>query len=86
MAIWEVSSGLVLFLGGLTTMNLPLVALGTAIASSPLMRTKLENVTLIGGTCLFWSLIFTQVYIDASSQSVPIEHILAVVGITVTLE
>jgi cellulose synthase/poly-beta-1,6-N-acetylglucosamine synthase-like glycosyltransferase len=83
--VWESLSGIFFFVGGILAGNWSLAAVGFAIGCSPLMRTRWEIVTLVGGSVIFWSLILFQIYIDADRGSVPIEHLLVLVGLTINL-
>jgi hypothetical protein len=49
-------------------------------------RARWEHTILIVGTIVFWTLIFTQLYLDTSARSLPIEHLLVLMGLPMTLK
>ena len=84
-SFWEYFCGTILMLGGILTTNLGLVALGVAIFSAPLMRTRFQNSFLIIGSIVFFLLIFMQLLIDIRTDYISITHLLVFSGIAITL-
>ena len=80
---WELFSGFVFFTGGLLANNWSLGAVGFAIGSSPLMRTRWETLTLAVGVIVFWMLILYQIHVDITNEFLPIEHVLVLVGLAI---
>lgn len=82
---WEIGSGVLCIVGGLWAGNWALVAVGCAMGSSPGLRTRWETAALAVGSALFWLLVLSQIYVDISKGGLPIEHLLALVGLAILL-
>jgi hypothetical protein len=85
LTFWEIGSGILFIGSGLMQQNFSLAAMGTAIGLSPLMRTTWQDRALLVGTTLFWGLIITQIILDSIAGQVPLEHILPLLGLPLTL-
>ena len=81
----ESLSGSVFAVSGVATSNCSLVAVGLAILCSPLMRTRLEPVALLAGSTVFWTLILYQVTCDIVLGIAAPEHIIVLIGLSITL-
>jgi hypothetical protein len=82
---WELGSGLLCIAGGVWTRNWALVAVGSALASSPVLRTRWETAALAVGSALFWLFVLAQIYVDIRHGGLPMEHLLALVGLAILL-
>jgi len=82
---WELFSALLFFAGGLLSHNWSLIAVSLAIGCSPLMRTRWEMPVLVVGMSVFWGLICFQIVIDVSNGLVPLEHLLVLVGLIISV-
>jgi cellulose synthase/poly-beta-1,6-N-acetylglucosamine synthase-like glycosyltransferase len=85
LLLWELFSACIFLIGGLLSNNWPLMALGLATGCSPLMRTRWKALILVSGGITFWMLILFQIGIDAVNGFLPIEHLLVLVGLAITL-
>ena len=84
-SIWEIASGLLYLSGGLAGANYALVAVGFAVVFSPILRTCLGSKFLATGVAVFWGLLSFQIVLDVAQGSMPVEHLFALVGLTINL-
>jgi hypothetical protein len=82
---WEVASGLLFCVGGVVGKNWALSAMGLAAVCSPLLRRTSSNGLLAITATVFWGLITAQIVIDIADGSVPIEHLLVLCGLAITV-
>ena len=79
--LWEALCMIILVAGGIASANWILLAMGLAIGSAPLLRSRLEVILLAVGPAVFWTLIAIQIGIDVASGTLPATHIIALVGL-----
>jgi len=82
---WDVASGLLFCAGGVAGRNCALSAVGLAAACSPVLRSTTRNGFLAVTVAVFWGLIVAQIVIDSANGSEPIEHLLALCGLAITV-
>lgn len=83
--VWEVCSGALCVTGGLLARNWALVAVGWAMGWSPVLRTRWETPALAVGAITFWMLLLYQIHVDVTTGFLPIGHLLALVGLALTV-
>lgn len=84
--MFESVSGMAFIVSGILCSNLVLVAMGFAIASAPVLRMTSTKASMCGAVAIFWSLIARQVFVDLNAGTVPVEHLVVLAGLTITLE
>lgn len=80
--LWDLLSGALFLTGGVLSGNGILVAVGLAVFFSPLLRTRAALPLFMAMKLAFWILIMATVITDVSYGSVPLEHLLLVVGLS----